>query len=122
MKKLTAFLFLAAVPLLGQASAPAPSSDRPLAADSPMTTVQGNPFIAPAGWTVSVKGPATILASPEGDSWIALIDLDAKDAESAVSAAWVAYKPDMKWPLKVTADVADKDGWSKQRTYEYQTS
>ena len=122
MKKLTAFLFLAAAPLLGQASAPAPSSDRPLAADSPMTTVQGNPFIAPAGWTVSVKGPATILAAPEGDSWIALIDIDAKDADAAVAAAWAAYKPDMKWPLKVTTQLSDKDGWSKQRAYEYQTS
>ena len=27
-----------------------------------------------------------------------------------------------KWPLKVATDVPDKDGWSKQRNYSYQTS
>ena len=33
---------------------------QPLAADTPSTTVAGHTFIAPAGWTVSVKGKATI--------------------------------------------------------------
>ena len=94
----------------------------PLAADAPSTTVAGNTFIAPAGWTVSAKGSATILAAPEGDSWIALVDVDAKDVDSAVAAAWAAYKPDHKWPLKVTNDAPDRDGWSKQKVYEYQTS
>jgi hypothetical protein len=46
----------------------------------------------------------------------------AKDADVAVAAAWAAYKPDQKWPLKVTTEVPDKDGWSKQRSYDYQTS
>ena len=35
-----------------------------LAADTPRTTVAGNKFIAPAGWTLEVKGPATILTPP----------------------------------------------------------
>ncbi len=104
---------------LAQAAAPAAA---PLAADTPTTTVLGNTFIAPAGWTVSVRGPATILASPEGDSWIALVDVDAKDADAAIAAAWAAYKPDAKWPLKVSNDAPDKDGWSKRKSYEYQTS
>ena len=98
---------------LAQAAAPAAA---PLAADTPATTVLGNTFIAPAGWTVSARGPATILAPPEGDSWIALVDVDAKDADAAVAAAWAAYKPDAKWPLKVANDAPDKDGWSKQRS------
>ena len=42
-----------------------PAADRPvqerLAADTPKTTVEGNAFIAPAGWSVAVRGPATIL-------------------------------------------------------------
>jgi CubicO group peptidase (beta-lactamase class C family) len=119
MKKLAVLLLLVGVPCLGQNAAPSP-----LAADTPKTTVAGNPFIAPAGWTVDVRGPATIVAAPEGDSWIALVDVDvdAKDADGAVAAAWAAYKPDHKWPLKVTNEVPDKDGWSKQRGYEYQTS
>ena len=39
---------------------------QPLAADTPSTTVAGHTFIAPAGWTVSVKGKATIVEAPEG--------------------------------------------------------
>ena len=95
---------------------------QPLAADTPETTVLGNTFIAPAGWTMKVRGPATILAPPEGDSWIALVDVDAADADAAVAAAWAVYKPDAKWPLKVTNDAPDRDGWSKQKGYDYQTS
>ena len=118
MRKLAGLLLLLVLssPAFGQAPAPA------LAADTPSTTVAGNAFIAPAGWTVSVKGPATILAGPEGDSWIALVDVEAKDADAAVAAAWAAYKPDHPWPLKVTNDAPDRDGWSKQKVYEYQTS
>ncbi|MGE5415111.1 MAG: serine hydrolase domain-containing protein [Syntrophomonadaceae bacterium] len=117
-------LLLSAAPRFGLApkATPAPGAPGALAADTPSTTVDGNTFIAPAGWTVSVRGPATILAAPEGDSWIALVDVAAKDADAAMAAAWAVYKPDAKWPLKVTTEVPDKDGWSKQRAYEYQTS
>ncbi|HZN56114.1 MAG TPA: serine hydrolase domain-containing protein [Candidatus Polarisedimenticolaceae bacterium] len=93
----------------------------PLTADTPKTTVMGNPFIAPAGWTVSVRGPATILEAPEGDSRIVLVDVRAKDADAALAAGWAAYK-DPAWTIKIASDVPDKDGWTKQRNYAYQTS
>ena len=32
------------------------------------------------------------------------------------------YKPDAKWPVKVSTDQADEDGWSQRRSYEYLTS
>ena len=93
-----------------------------LAADVPRTTVEGNKFIAPAGWRIEVRGRATILSAPEGNSHIALVDIHAKDADSAVAAAWAAYRPDAKWPLKVTNSFPNKDGWSDIRGYTYQTS
>ena len=93
-----------------------------LAADAPRTTVEGNKFIAPAGWRIEVRGRATILSPPEGNSHIALVDVHAKDADSAVAAAWAAYRPDAKWPLKVTNSFPNKDGWSDIRGYTYQTS
>ncbi|HEX2341826.1 MAG TPA: serine hydrolase domain-containing protein [Vicinamibacterales bacterium] len=93
-----------------------------LAADTPRTTVEGNKFTAPAGWRIEVRGPATILTAPEGDSRIALVDVRAKDADTAVAAAWKAYRSDAKWPLKVANDYPDKDGWSNIRDYSYQTS
>ena len=37
-----------------------------LSADTPKTTALGNTFIAPAGWSVSARGPATIVEAPEG--------------------------------------------------------
>jgi CubicO group peptidase (beta-lactamase class C family) len=102
-------------------SASAQTSER-LSADTPQTTVLGNSFVAPKDWSIRVKGPATILEAPEGDSWVALIDVQAKDQDEALALAWQAYKPDAKWPLKVSNDLADRDGWSRRRSYDYQTS
>jgi CubicO group peptidase (beta-lactamase class C family) len=93
-----------------------------LSADTPKTTVLGNAFIAPKEWSIRVQGPATILEAPEGGSWVALIDVQAKTPEEALAAAWQAYKPDAKWPLKVSNDLPDRDGWSRRRAYDYQTS
>ena len=102
--------------------APTAAASEVLAADTPRTTVEGNGFIAPAGWRIEVRGPATILSPPEGNSHIALVDVRAKDADGAVAAAWAAYRPDAKWPLKVANDFPDEDGWSDIRDYSYQTS
>jgi len=93
-----------------------------LTRDTPMTTAEGNKFIAPAEWTVTARGPATILQPPEGGSALALIDVRAPSADSAVAPAWQAYKPDASWPLKVVNAAADKDGWTDRKSYTYQTS
>ena len=98
------------------------STAQRLPADTASATVEGNTFIAPAGWTITTRGPATILEAPEGDSHIAFVDLRAPDADAAVAAAWQAYKPDAQWPLKVANDAPDQDGWTNRRTYTYQTS
>ena len=58
-----------------------------LSADAPKTTVLGNAFIAPKDWSIRVKGPATILEAPEGDSWVALVDVEAKTQDAALAAA-----------------------------------
>jgi CubicO group peptidase (beta-lactamase class C family) len=100
------------------------SADTPaeqLTADTPKTTALGNAFIAPAGWSVATRGPATTIEAPEGDSRIVIVDVKADTADAAVAAAWAAYqKP--KWSLKVATDRPDKDGWSKRRNYTYETS
>jgi len=84
--------------------------------------VAGNTFVAPAGWSIAVRGNATVLEAPEGGSYIALVDVEAKDADSARAAAWSAYKPQATWPLKATTPVADRDGWTNRAAYSYQTS
>ena len=95
--------------------------DEPLAIDTPAMTVAGNPFTAPAEWRITVKGPATIITAPEGGSQVVYVDVEAKDAEAAMDAAWAAYR-EHDWPLKIVDDVADSDGWTKRRRYEYQVS
>ena len=108
--------------LVGSTCARSQQKAAALSADTPETTVLGNTFIAPAGWSVTVRGAATVLEAPEGNSWIALVDTSAKDADAAIAAAWAIYKPDHQWPLKLATDQPDKDGWSRQRNYDYQTS
>jgi CubicO group peptidase (beta-lactamase class C family) len=93
-----------------------------LSGDTPKTTFLGNAFVAPKGWSIRVQGPATILEAPEGAAWVALVDVQAKGPDEALAAAWLAYKPNVKWPIKDSSDLADKDGWSRRREYEYQTS
>lgn len=95
--------------------------DKPLPEDTPLHTVAGNPFTAPAGWTVSVRGQATIVTAPEGGSQIVFVDVEAKEAEAAIEAAWAAYR-EHDWPLKTVDEQADSDGWSNQKRFEYQTS
>ena len=29
-----------------------------------------------------------------------------------MAAAWMAYKPDAKWPLKAVTPIADREGWT----------
>jgi len=103
-------------------SAPAAGAAEHLTRDTPKSTTEGNAFIAPADWTVSSQGPATILQPPESGSAIALVDVRAPGADSAVAAAWRAYKPDAAWPLKVVNQKPDKDGWTDRAAYTYQTS
>src|SRR5438876_822082 len=98
-----------------------PASER-LVADTPKTTVLGNAFVAPKDWSIHIKGPATILTAPEGNSWVVLVDVQAKGPDEALAAAWPAYKPEAKWSVKVTHDLSNQDGWSRRRVYEYLTS
>ena len=94
MRTLTTLALLLVICGSVQAAAPdAASAKVRLAADTPKTTALGNTFIAPAGWSISTQGPATILEAPEGDSRIVLVDVRAKDADAAVAAGWAAYKP-----------------------------
>jgi len=93
-----------------------------LAADTPKTTVFCYVFLAPKDWSIRINGPATVLTAPEGGSWVALVDVQTKEPDKALAAAWQAYKPDAKWPVKVTHDLSDQDGWSRRRVYEYLTS
>jgi CubicO group peptidase (beta-lactamase class C family) len=93
-----------------------------LAADTPRTTTAGNAFIAPAGWKVVVRGTATILTPPEGESNLVLVDVQAKDAIEASALAWAAYGKKPAWAIEVEQDAPDREGWSKIHITAYRTS
>jgi CubicO group peptidase (beta-lactamase class C family) len=97
----------------------APIGSEILAADTPRTTVLGNGFVAPAGWSIETAAPAVILTAPEGGSHVALVDVDAADADAAVAAAWAAYAPEARWPLELAVDRSVRDGWEQARNYQY---
>jgi CubicO group peptidase (beta-lactamase class C family) len=103
---------------------PDPAATPPvtLTEDTPKTTVSGNPFIVPAGWTYEVRGAATVLTPPEGNSHAVLVDVPAKDGAEALDLAWKAYKPDHTWPLLMASDLPDHEGWAHLKVYTYQTS
>lgn len=106
-------------PRAEDAGRPASRAER-LAADTPKTTVAGHTFTAPAGWSVSVRGRATIVTAPEGGSHMAFVDVQAKDAAKAVEAAWAEYGRAKVHPLEVVERFADKDGWTDIHRFRYQ--
>ncbi len=102
------------------AATPEPRAQtRTLEQDTPMTTTAGNGFIAPEKWRVTVDGAVTRLDAPEDDSWVALVDLQAKDADDAVAKAWALLDPGMKWTQLLRNEAPDKDGWQRITGYGY---
>lgn len=109
-----------APPAAGQ-EAPRPAAER-LAADTARATPGGATFTAPAGWSMVTRGAYVVLDPPELDSHVAVVDVGAKDADSAVAAAWKLYRPEMNRPLKLATDRPARNGWDQRRVYQYETS
>ena len=53
---------------------------------------------------------------------LAIVDVRAADAASAVSAAWSAYRPDFKRPVKLMTPSPARDGWDERKNFDYETS
>jgi CubicO group peptidase (beta-lactamase class C family) len=109
-------------PAVATAPSPLSATAKSFSSDTPWADTDGNTFIVPAGWQVSVTDAMTVLTTPEGDSHVAFIDTSAPTQEAALAIAWKAYKPGATWPLIATTDVPPRDGWSKGKAFQYQTS
>ncbi len=103
---------------------PAPPKPVPewMTADTPRSTPSGVTFVAPSGWSVLSQDSAVILEPPEADSHLAIVGVQAKDADTAAAAAWKVYKPEMNRPVRVATDRPAREGWEQRRVYEYETS
>ena len=100
---------------------PIANAGEPLAADTPMTTSRGNAFTAPEGWTVTTEEHSILIEAPEGGSFVVLVEVEADDADDALSKGWAAYKEHDRAVLS-TNEPPDSDGWSQQKGHNYETS
>jgi CubicO group peptidase (beta-lactamase class C family) len=107
---------------LAPAQTPTPASSERVTQDSSRTTPAGASFRVPAGWTTTTKSSMVILVPPEPDSHVVIVDVKANGADAAVAAAWAAYKPDFKRPLKIALPQAAREGWEERRVFQYETS
>ena len=103
--------------------APAAPAVERAATDSPRTTPAGTTFMLPSEWSMTTRGPMVVLDPPEPDSHLVIVDVPgAKDSDAAIAAAWSAYRPDAKRPLKIVQPQAAQNGWEERKFYEYETS
>jgi len=103
--------------------APAPPpAPAVLSADTPQTTMRGATFNAPAGWTVSSDQGRILLAGPEPDLHVGIIESTATSPDDAVASAWKSVRADFKRPVKDTTRRPGRRGWDERRDYDYETS
>ncbi|HKF23602.1 MAG TPA: serine hydrolase domain-containing protein [Candidatus Angelobacter sp.] len=114
------FTVAALVPAASQETAN-PQPER-VAADTPRATPGGATFMVPTGWSIAAGKDLIVLAPPEADTHIAIVDSQAADAAAAVAAAWAAYKPDAKRPLKLVTPRPAREGWDERQVFNYETS
>jgi CubicO group peptidase (beta-lactamase class C family) len=92
-------------------------------ADTPSKTSSGATFTAPVAWTMTSGPSLVILAPPEPDAHLAIVDVGAAaDGQSAAAQAWALYRPDAKRVLKLVTPRAPRNGWDERQAMEYETS
>jgi CubicO group peptidase (beta-lactamase class C family) len=115
----TSLAVLCALLAFGAAANAAPQI---AAADTPSATAAGTTFTIPAGWGSETSGRLVVLTPPEGDFKIALTDLAAKDADTAIAAGWRAFQPGFKRPLRLSTPQSPYNGWEERHAYDYEVS
>lgn len=107
--------------ILALLAAPA-RAQQPLTADTAATTEAGASFTAPAEWRLTERGALRLLEPPEGDSHLAVVDVEAADAASALAAGWAAYRSGANRRLVIALPEAPWNGWEERHLYRYETS
>jgi CubicO group peptidase (beta-lactamase class C family) len=123
MKRLTksAALVLSLLLFAGEAFSAEEQLGELVVADTASTTPLGHAITLPEGWSVSRADHKMIVEAPEGESRIVVVDVEAEDAESAISAAWAAYK-EPGWKIMKIDEMPDWNGFTQRQRNFYQTS
>jgi CubicO group peptidase (beta-lactamase class C family) len=93
-----------------------------VASDTQRLTPGGAQLTVPAGWSIATQKNLVLLTPPEDDTHLAIVDTQAPDAKAAVTAAWAAYKPDSKRPIKLVTPRPAREGWDERQVFDYETS
>jgi len=104
-----------------QAAETKPAIER-VSADTPRVTAAGASFKVPAAWAIDTGKDLIRLEPPETDTHIAIVDVQGEDAKAAVAAAWAAYKPESKRPIKLATPRPAREGWDERQFVNYETS
>ena len=95
----------------------------PVPADTPGKTASGASYTQPKDWTATTRTGATILAAPETNLNVAIIDAGkAAGAEAAAAQAWAIYKPDAKRKTRLVTAAPPGEGWDERVSIAYDTS
>jgi CubicO group peptidase (beta-lactamase class C family) len=112
---------VSAVAASPQAADTKPTVER-VAADTRRVTAAGATFTVPSGWSIETRKDLVILTPPEPDTHVAIFDAQAADAKAAVTAAWAAFKPESKRPIKLVTPRPAREGWDERQIFDYETS
>ena len=95
----------------------------PAASDATGKTTAGVSYIQPKDWTAVSKSGATVLAAPEKNLSIAVVDVGAASGpEAAAAKAWSIYKPGPLRKIEVVTPSAPTEGWDQRVGISYETS
>lgn len=85
---------------------------RVLTADTPWKSESGATFEAPKGWSLTTRGHDIVLAAPENDLSVTLIEIENEpDAQLAITKAWARSKPGFALAKKSATTPPARDGW-----------
>lgn len=108
---------------IAEAQSAAPAAAPALAGDTPSKTPSGATFTAPKEWSLQAGSTFVVIAAPEGDTNIAIVDVpSAADAGAAVAAAWKVYRPDAHHSVRLISPLEARNGWDERKVVEYETS
>ena len=110
-------MLLAFAVLSGAASA------APAASDQKSKTLSGVTFTVPKMWSARSEASGIVLAAPENDLHVAVIDTPAaQDANAAVAQAWAIYRRDFHRPVKTVFPLPAREGWDERKSFDYEVS
>ena len=112
MKRLCAAMLLLSIVLMSV----------PALADTPEKTTSGATFTLPTEWSMQSHGPVTVVTAPEGDTHIAIVDVELARRRASGRTGMAPVRPSMHRPLQISTPGAPRAGWDEIQNFAYLTS